>query len=169
LPQAWFEPITSAIMPMMTQAMKAPPIKVSTSPPPPETAPVNTAPPVISGTGDEGTALTCAFGTWDANPAPTLAYQWSNGAPIAGATALTYTVTAADAALPITCTETATNNAGTASATSNAIPGIAYVPPPPPPPGRTARSVGAAATPPEDAPPEPPAQAPASQKRRRVE
>lgn len=164
MPQAWFEPITTAIMPMMTQAMKAPPTKVSTSPPPPETAPVNTAPPVISGTGDEGTALTCAFGTWDANPAPTLAYQWSNGAPIAGATALTYTVTAADAGLGITCAETATNNAGTASAVSNAITGIAYVPP-----GRTARSVGAAATPPEDAPPTPPAQAPASHKRRRVE
>ena len=64
-------------------------------------------PPVISGQGKVGKTLTATGGTWSVDGV-TLAYQWNrDGAPIAGATAPTYKLVAADAGADITVTVTA--------------------------------------------------------------
>ena len=82
----------------------------------------NVKPPTISGEGRVGATLTAMPGTWS-EPSPTLAYQWTrNGAPITGATAATYPVTAADAGRSVAVTVTASAAGFTpASATSNSI------------------------------------------------
>jgi len=60
-------------------------------------------------TGDE---LSCSPGTW--SHSPSFGYQWlRDGAPIGGATAATYTVTAADEGTSIQCLVTATGDATT--------------------------------------------------------
>ena|SRR5277367_3993186 len=93
-------------------------VKVTGAPLPPA-PPVNTVPPVLTGTGNLGDVLTCNTGTWD-NPGA-FTYQWRrNGATIAG-TAATHTVIAADSGTNVTCNVTSTNSDGAATATSNAI------------------------------------------------
>ena len=63
--------------------------------------------PSISGTGQVGRTLSVSTGTWSVD-SPTLSYQWNrNGAPIDGATANKYTLTAADAGASITVSVTA--------------------------------------------------------------
>ena len=81
-------------------------------------APSNETPPAISGTDlEEGDVLTAFPGVWAGGP--TYTYQWKNaGVNISGATAATYTLVAGDAGDSITVTVTATNSAGSASATS---------------------------------------------------
>ena len=90
----------------------------------PPTAPLNLAPPSISGTASQGSQLAAAAGTW--TEAPNLALQWSrcdstgaNCVPISGATASTYTAVTADDGATLEVTVTATNSAGSASATSS--------------------------------------------------
>ncbi len=84
-------------------------------------APVNTTRPAISGTALVGRRLTCSSGRWDHNPTR-LTYRWNRaGVAISGATSSTYTLVAADGARPITCTVTASNSAGSRSATSAAV------------------------------------------------
>jgi hypothetical protein len=84
--------------------------------------PSNTVAPVISGSSDIGSVLSTTDGTWSGTIPITYTYQWKrNGVSILGATASTYTLVAADYNLPITCEVTATNIAGSASATSNSI------------------------------------------------
>ena len=84
--------------------------------------PSNTVAPVISGSSDIGSVLSTTDGTWSGTIPITYTYQWKrNGVSILGATASTYTLVVADYNLPITCEVTATNIAGSASATSNAI------------------------------------------------
>ncbi len=81
-------------------------------------APVNTARPTISGTSLVGRRLTCSPGSWDHNPTR-LAYRWNRGgAAITGATSRTYTLTSADGARNVTCAVTASNSAGSRTATS---------------------------------------------------
>jgi hypothetical protein len=66
-----------------------------------------------------GDTLTVTPGTSDGF-APR--YQWKrDGAEIADATGLTYTLTAEDEGASITCTETVVNSAGATSATSNSL------------------------------------------------
>jgi hypothetical protein len=85
------------------------------------TAPVNVSAPVVSGTASVGSVLTTTNGTWDNEPT-SYTYQWKrNGSNILSATANTYTIVAADVSQSITCTVTAINDAGSASATSNTI------------------------------------------------
>jgi hypothetical protein len=85
------------------------------------TAPVNVSAPVVSGTASVGSVLTTTNGTWDNEPT-SYTYQWKrNGSNILSATSNTYTIVAADISQSITCTVTATNDAGSASATSNTI------------------------------------------------
>lgn len=82
-----------------------------------ESAPVNSVLPAISGELDEGDVLTAYEGVWSG--APTFTYQWKNaGVNIGGATNRTYTIVAGDAGDAITVAVTATNSAGSASATS---------------------------------------------------
>ncbi|WP_156380767.1 phage tail tube protein [Pseudolabrys sp. Root1462] len=80
-------------------------------------APVNSVLPAISGTLATGDTLTAYEGNWSG--APTFTYQWKNATVnINGATSKTYVLAAGDSGDSITVTVTATNAAGSASATS---------------------------------------------------
>ena len=86
-------------------------------PAPAAPAPVNTALPVVSGAHTVGTTLTSANGTWTGSPAFT--YKWErDGQIIAGATASTYTLVAADVDAMIRILVTGTNASGQATAMS---------------------------------------------------
>jgi len=87
-------------------------------------APVNTAPPAVSGTPAVGQTLTASDGTWS-NAPTSFAYQWlrCNGggnscANVANASQKTYTLVAADAGQTMRVRVTATNADGSASAQS---------------------------------------------------
>jgi hypothetical protein len=80
--------------------------------------PVSTAPPVISGSPEQGHTVSCSNGSWLNGP-DSYAYSWQrNASDIAGATGSTYTLTAADVNRAITCTVVAHNAAG------NSVPAI---------------------------------------------
>ena len=87
-------------------------------------APASVTPPTIGGSVLQGSTLTATSGTWSGTPGPTFALQWKRCSaagictPIAGATAATYQLTAADVGSTIEITVTATNPAGSTSATS---------------------------------------------------
>jgi FG-GAP repeat len=88
--------------------------------------PANTAPPTISGTAQQGQALTVVNGSWTNSPT-SFAHQWqrcdasgNNCTPIAGATSQTYTLTAADVGSTIRVQETASNAAGAGTPVSSA-------------------------------------------------
>ena len=88
-------------------------------------APVNTAPPAISGTPQVGQTLTASPGTWTSDTTPTYAYQWqrcnaqgATCAAISGASAQTYAVQTADKGSTVRVVVTATNPTGSTSATS---------------------------------------------------
>jgi hypothetical protein len=85
-------------------------------------APVNTSPPIVSGTGTVGQTLTTTVGNWTYVPT-SYAYQWLRAGTtmIAGATASTYVLAAADSGQNISCRVTATNAAGSTPIVSNAI------------------------------------------------
>lgn len=87
-----------------------------------KTKPANTVPPSISGTPVSGHTLTCHRGTWSGSTPQTYAYRWLRGsAPISGATKATYVVKAADVGKQLRCRVTASNPAGSATATSAAV------------------------------------------------
>ena len=84
-------------------------------------APVNSSPPLISGTTTIGSVLTSTFGGWLNSPS-SYSFQWNrNGTPIASATTSSYTLVQADSASAITCVVTATNSFGSTSSTSNTL------------------------------------------------
>lgn len=84
-------------------------------------APANTAPPAISGTPSVGQTLTCSTGTWSGSPTG-YAYQWKQDSlAIGSATTSSYVVQSGDQGHALTCTVTATNTGGSASATSSAV------------------------------------------------
>src|SRR5436190_213086 len=81
--------------------------------------------PTVSGTAQEGQTLTAGLGTWSGTQPINYAYQWqrcqssgANCAPIAGATATTYTLTAADVGSRVEVSVTASNLGGSATASS---------------------------------------------------
>src|SRR5205823_6606422 len=86
------------------------------------TAPANTAQPTIQGAAQEGQTLTASAGTWAGTAPISFGYQWrrcANGcADLAGATGQTYTPVAADVGATLRVAVTATNSAGSATATS---------------------------------------------------
>jgi 6-phosphogluconolactonase (cycloisomerase 2 family) len=86
------------------------------------TPPVNTAPPTITGTVQAGKTVTCSPGSWTESPTG-YTYTWSrDGTPIVGATGSTYRIATGDEGLTLTCTVTATNEAGTSPpATSRGV------------------------------------------------
>jgi hypothetical protein len=86
-------------------------------------APSAAAGPSVSGSGRVGVALTGSAGTWTGTPSPTLALQWQRSAgagweDISGAGDTSYTPVVGDVARYVRLKVTATNTAGTASATS---------------------------------------------------
>ncbi len=86
------------------------------------TQPESTALPTISGTPMVGSILSCSDGSWSGTPAPAFTYEWlREGSLIPGQTQSTYTVQAADEGHSLSCKVTATNIAGSASATSNTL------------------------------------------------
>jgi hypothetical protein len=88
--------------------------------------PVNTAPPAISGSAQQGQTLTASPGSWSGAQPISYAYQWercdTNGANCAnvGPATSTYTPTSADVGSTIVVAVTATNSAGSATAASAA-------------------------------------------------
>lgn len=91
-------------------------------------APANTVAPAVTGSATVGNALSSTTGTWTGSPSPSFSYQWRRDAvDIGGATSSSYTTVAADVGHAVTCVVTATNSAGSASASSNAttVAGIA--------------------------------------------
>ena len=105
--------------------------------------PTSSAPPSISGTAAQGTALAESHGVWSSSPTG-FTYQWercnSTGASchaISGATGRTYAPAAADVGATIRIVETASNAAGTSGpATSNATSAVHG------PPGAGTHTVG---------------------------
>lgn len=98
-------------------------------------APSNTQAPTISGTVQVGSTLTASSGAWSGNPTA-YAYQWSrcdqtgsSCAAVGGATASSYTLAQVDAGNTLRVTVTATNSAGSTSATS--VPTAVVQSPPP--------------------------------------
>ena len=85
-------------------------------------AAVNTVAPVVSGSLTLGATLTTTNGTWTGAVGGSFTYQWQRGGvDIAGATASTYTIVAADSAASVRCVVTYTNSGGAVSANSNAV------------------------------------------------
>lgn len=86
----------------------------------PATAPgPDTAPSVGFTTLEVGRQLTCRPGFFTGSRPFTLGYQWlREGQPIPGQTGTTYTTTPDDANLDLSCRETASNAAGSATQTS---------------------------------------------------
>jgi hypothetical protein len=83
--------------------------------------PVMTSPPVVSGTATVGSTLSCTMGNWTYVPT-SYEYQWRRGAlPIAGATAATHVLVAADSGTSVSCQVTAINAAGATTVASNAV------------------------------------------------
>lgn len=88
-------------------------------------APTDGTLPAIAGAATLGTTLTAYHGDWNNEPTA-FTYQWNRtGTPISGATGKTYTLVSADQTHPITVTVTASNSAGSASATSAPTPNVA--------------------------------------------
>ena len=88
-------------------------------------APVNTAPPTITGTPQVGQTLTAGNGTWSNTPT-SFAYQWlrcnaggNSCVSVANGTQKTYTLVGADATHTMRVRVTATNTDGSASAQSD--------------------------------------------------
>jgi hypothetical protein len=88
--------------------------------------PVNVSRPTISGEAREGRTLTTSAGSWETAAPVTFAYQWlrcdkqgANCVVIAGATSTTYTATSGDVGSRLRAKVTATNSAGSSSATSD--------------------------------------------------
>lgn len=81
--------------------------------------PVNLTVPVVSGNNWEGQTLTATNGTWSNTPT-SYAYQWTaDGTNIGGATNSTYILATGEAEKVVRVIVTATNSAGSASATSS--------------------------------------------------
>lgn len=82
-------------------------------------APYVTAIPTLSGTFTVGQTITLANGTWAGDATIAYTYQWyANNIAISGANASTFVLTSAQLGKRITGRVTATNDSGTASATT---------------------------------------------------
>ncbi len=85
-------------------------------------APTNASAPQAYGVKVQNTILICTVGFWYGTTPLTYSYQWlQNGLAISGATNYQYTVTGPDVSKSLSCRVTATNAAGSASATSQVI------------------------------------------------
>ena len=98
--------------------------------------PVNTVLPTVSGTPQDGQTLTAAAGTWTGLTPITYTYQWTlceasgtGCANIASATKTTYKATPEDVGRTLRIAVTASNSAGSSSASSNQTATVAPLPP----------------------------------------
>src|SRR5205085_1796134 len=98
--------------------------------------PSNSTLPTITGTAQEAQTLTASNGTWAGTTPLTFTYQWrrcdTSGAScsnISGATSSTYVLASADVGSTIRLVVTATNGAGSASATSAQTATVTPLPP----------------------------------------
>ena len=87
--------------------------------------PASTAVPAVTGTAEVGSGLTTTTGTWTGGPTTTVKWQrcdkaGKNCAAVAGATGTLYGVVQADVGSTLVSTVTATNDIGSASASSTA-------------------------------------------------
>jgi hypothetical protein len=104
--------------------------------------PVNTSPPTISGTPQEGKTLTGDRGKWSNNPTDYNRFWMrcdktgASCANIAGANSKQYTLTSADVGNTLRFKVTAKNADGSATATSVPTAVVTAAPAPPPPPSR---------------------------------
>jgi hypothetical protein len=100
------------------------------------TAPVNTALPTITGTPQSGQTLNATPGTWTGSQPITFTYKWQRCAAgtcsTVGGTTASYTLVDADVGSTIQVAVTASNSAGSATATSNATAVVAAAPANPP-------------------------------------
>jgi hypothetical protein len=131
---------SSAATSEATAVIRAAPSEPPPPPPPSSTPPSNDSPPTISGPAQEGQTLSAAAGAWSGTTPLGYAYQWQRCNPsgdacaaIAGATETTYLLVALDVGSTIRVSVTASNSAGSATA-SSAPTAIVTIPPPPPPP-----------------------------------
>ena len=94
------------------------------------TAPVNTTAPSITGTAQEGRALTASPGTWSGEPTG-YAYAWSRcaAACVASGAGPSYTLTAADVGATVRVAVTATNAQGSSTAVSAPTAVVTAAPP----------------------------------------
>ena len=91
-----------------------------------ETPPANVSLPVVGGAASAtvGQQLTASPGVWDGSPAPSFGYAWlrcdggGGGCQPVGATSAGYTPVSADAGSTLVVSVTASNSAGSASASS---------------------------------------------------
>jgi hypothetical protein len=87
----------------------------------PVAMPVNAVAPAITGTPTVGQTLSVSDGTWTNSPTG-FTYQWKRGAAaISGANAASYLLVSGDNLNNVSCDVTATNAAGSATATSNSV------------------------------------------------
>lgn len=86
-------------------------------------APVNIVQPLLSGNAAVGTVVTCSNGSWTGSPSPTFSFNFkANGVSVQNGASNTYTPLIGDDTKTLTCTVTATNTQGSASAnTSNSL------------------------------------------------
>ncbi len=97
--------------------------------------PVSVAPPIVSGTPAAGQTLEASTGAWVGTAPFSYHYQWlscdllGECFEIAGATSSTYTVQPLDVASSLEVVVTATNESGSATATSEAAGPVAPLPP----------------------------------------
>ena len=89
-------------------------------------APVNTSPPTVSGTVQQGQKLSASTGSWTGDPTISYAFAWqrcsSSGTScgdISGAASQTYTLGSSDVGKTVRVVVTASNSAGRASAASS--------------------------------------------------
>jgi hypothetical protein len=84
--------------------------------------PINTELPRVSGTEEVGETLSVTTGSWSGYGITEFTYQWTrDGVDISGADLSTYVLVDADDGAAIRCVVTATNSAGSTSATSGSI------------------------------------------------
>ncbi len=84
------------------------------------TAPVSATPPTITGTPKRDNTLLCSTGSWTGTPSPRFSYVWLRDS-VQVADTPSYRVRSADLGASLSCTVIATNQAGSASATSAAV------------------------------------------------
>lgn len=112
-----------------------PPLPPLPPPPPTITSPSVTSPPTITGTSQQGQTLTASTGSWNGTLPMTYSYQWqrcdsagASCASVAGAIAGSYLLASADVGATIRVSLTATNAAGSATASSSATNAVSALP-----------------------------------------